>query len=206
MDRWRAFVTGLNYLDRYTRPMVESFKRWNNVELLTVVDNGSRPEYPTEIGGARVVRASGESLANGLNVGMMAAGPAEWIVYMNNDITVTGSFDGLIKRLGGGTVYGPEKATIAKVEYLVGYFILMPWAAWMDVGPFDEGYAPYTYEDVDWCYRAMQRGWKLEKIEMPMEHVTHGSRGLFPTYEEIRSRNQRKFLEKFGLTKGEDEL
>jgi GT2 family glycosyltransferase len=57
-----------------------------------------------------------------------------------------------------------------QVDHPLGACMLIRRAAWLDVGPLDEGYFMYL-EEVDWCRRALQRGWQI--WHHPGAHVVH---------------------------------
>lgn len=47
------------------------------------------------------------------------------------------------------------------VDQPAGACLAMTRAAWLDVGGFDEGFFPVWFEDVDFCRRLRERGWKI---------------------------------------------
>jgi GT2 family glycosyltransferase len=55
--------------------------------------------------------------------------------------------------------------------YAVGAHVLIRRERFLELGGFDELYAPYYWEDVDLCYRAWKRGWRV--LCDPRSHVTH---------------------------------
>ena len=57
-----------------------------------------------------------------------------------------------------------------EVEAISGAFMLVRRAALMDVGPMDEGYFLHC-EDLDWCMRFHQKGWKI--MFVPSVSVMH---------------------------------
>lgn len=57
-----------------------------------------------------------------------------------------------------------------EVDWVSGAALCMSGAALAQVGLLDEGYFMYC-EDVDWCYRARQAGWKI--YYLPQAVVTH---------------------------------
>ena len=66
---------------------------------------------------------------------------------------------------------------VGEVDALNGAFMLARREALDEVGPLDEGYWLYM-EDLDWCYRFMQSGWKvLYDGTVTVVHVKHGSTG-----------------------------
>lgn len=60
--------------------------------------------------------------------------------------------------------------TVREVDWVSGAAMCLRRAALEQVGLFDEGYYMFC-EDVDWCYRARQAGWKVYYV--PQAVVTH---------------------------------
>lgn len=88
-----------------------------------------------------------------------------------------------------------------EVEALGGSFMLARRAAVDEVGLLDEGYWLYM-EDLDWCYRFKQRGWKVwYQGDVTMIHVKGGTtvrkrhRGLRHNY--VFHRGMGRFYRKF---------
>jgi GT2 family glycosyltransferase len=50
--------------------------------------------------------------------------------------------------------------TDVEVDQPMASCLLISRRAWEDVGSFDESF-PIFFNDVDWCYRAKQKGWKI---------------------------------------------
>jgi N-acetylglucosaminyl-diphospho-decaprenol L-rhamnosyltransferase len=57
-----------------------------------------------------------------------------------------------------------------EVDWLVGACLLMRRAALQEVGSLDERFFMYS-EEMDWCYRAKARGWKV--VYLPTARVIH---------------------------------
>ena len=49
----------------------------------------------------------------------------------------------------------------AEVQCLISACWLMRRAVYEEVGPLEEGYNPVQFEDIDYCYAARERGWKV---------------------------------------------
>lgn len=65
------------------------------------------------------------------------------------------------------------------VDYGSGAFFLTPRELFRELGNFDEAYSPGYYEEVDYCFRLRQRGWRV--VYEPRSVVWHCEGGSFPT-------------------------
>ena len=63
-----------------------------------------------------------------------------------------------------------DHASPREVDWVSGAAAIISRRALKDVGPLDEGYYMYC-EDVDWCWRARQRGWQV--CYVPDAVITH---------------------------------
>jgi hypothetical protein len=63
-----------------------------------------------------------------------------------------------------------DHETGREVDWLSGAAICIRREAWEQVGGFDEGFFMYA-EDIDWCLRAHQRGWRI--CYVPSARVVH---------------------------------
>jgi len=59
---------------------------------------------------------------------------------------------------------------VQEVDWVTGACILMRREAIEEVGPLDEGFFMYS-EELDWCRRARERGWKV--VYLPTARVVH---------------------------------
>ena len=62
---------------------------------------------------------------------------------------------------------------VRRVDWVCGAFIILRREALNDVGYLDEDYFMYC-EEVDWCYRAKKKGWKIYYV--PEASLVHDSR------------------------------
>jgi N-acetylglucosaminyl-diphospho-decaprenol L-rhamnosyltransferase len=92
-------------------------------------------------------------------------------------------FTGVGRRAGAGTRLGQYRATelgehdCGDVDAVNGAFMLVRRAALQQVGPLDEGYWLYM-EDLDWCYRFHQHGWRVRyEGDVTIVHVKGGTSG-----------------------------
>ncbi len=79
--------------------------------------------------------------------------------------------------------------------------VYIPRWAWEKVGPLDERFIGYGWEDVDWCYRAREMGFKLAvQSDIQVDHsgvITSTFRSK-PDYEDLKAYNRKLFVEKWG--------
>lgn len=66
----------------------------------------------------------------------------------------------LVRVIGKGELDGPAYRVVRDVDWVIGNGLLMSRAAIDAVGGFDEGFFGY-HEDVDWCTRARERGFRM---------------------------------------------
>src|ERR1039457_6170982 len=60
------------------------------------------------------------------------------------------------------------------VEQPAGAFLMVPRAVWQELGGFDESFFPLWFEDVDFCRRAIDRGYQLYYIPEAVAKHTGG--------------------------------
>jgi GT2 family glycosyltransferase len=63
-----------------------------------------------------------------------------------------------------------DHKTIRQVDWVSGAAICIRRETWSEVGGFDEGYFMYA-EDIDWCLRAQQAGWRIYYV--PESAIVH---------------------------------
>lgn len=93
--------------------------------------------------------------------------------------------------VGGRVVYRGRGRPREALEYneprecpcLISACWLMRRAVYEELGPLDEAFSPVQFEDVDYCYRARQKGWRVlyePRVEMyHFENITTaGSEGI----------------------------
>jgi GT2 family glycosyltransferase len=86
----------------------------------------------------------------------------------------------------------PELSRSYELQAAISACWMMPRRLVDDVGGFDEVYNPVQFEDIDYCYKARQAGWRVvyePGVEMyHFENVTTGgSRGINSTYQIIKN-------------------
>jgi GT2 family glycosyltransferase len=79
--------------------------------------------------------------------------------------------NGLTTHLGRGVRDPHAHRASQDVDYVCGALLAMRAATWKRLGPFDEGYAPAYFEEVDFCVRA--RGCGLRVVYVPASEAVH---------------------------------
>lgn len=104
-------------------------------------------------------------------------------------------------RRGFDLVGTPLPTETVEVEAISGAFMLVRRAAVVEVGPMDEGYFLHC-EDLDWCLRFRQAGWKIlfvpDATAVHQKGVSSKSRPLFVLWH--KHRGMWRFYQKFYRT------
>ena len=85
-----------------------------------------------------------------------------------------------------------------EVDWLLGACLFVRRTAINDVGLMDEGYFLYV-EDIDWCYRMHQAGWKVfwaPEAEVVHHHLAVSDRRLFSWYSWIHLKSMARYYRK----------
>ena len=111
--------------------------------------------------------------AEAINAGVRAADPDSDIVILGDDVRfeTPGAIDSLARLSDGAAIVAPQVIGVCGqpsqrvgattydptgwVAFICAY---IPRAAWDAVGPLDERFVGYGYDDVDWCRRAVKYG------------------------------------------------
>jgi len=83
------------------------------------------------------------------------------------------------------------------IDWAIGAFLLVRRQVIAAVGPLDAAYDPLYYEDIDWCFRIKQNGWKIRFVPgVQIIHHYHreSARGIFNKMTYIHFRNIVRFL------------
>ena len=85
-----------------------------------------------------------------------------------------------------------QSDSCAYVPYLEWAAVLVNLAAWKDVGPLDEEFNFFSM-DIDWSYRAKQKGWKLAvDYSVRCGHLWRGTHSL--TEFDIGGQSRKEYL------------
>lgn len=210
-----------NRADLTSQYLYDHFGRYanrKNTEWI-IVDNGSTDETPASldywqrmVGGRLVVihneKNLGYSKANNQGV---AVARGDIFVFLNNDIIIQGDYltpleeavtanpralvgAQLVSTNTGWNQFGDEI-----IPYLVGWCFAMSRIVFTDIGGFDERYT-FDYEDSDLCKAAVQKGYDLKEVPLPIQHLGNQSGKLLEDRRKITEENRVRFAEKWGLT------
>lgn len=94
-----------------------------------------------------------------------------------------------------------DHATPRDVDWVLGAAMIVRRSAVHEVGPADERFFLY-FEDVDWCYRMHQAGWRVAYVPnavMVHHHQRESARGLASRGLRIHLASTLKFYEKWSL-------
>jgi GT2 family glycosyltransferase len=184
-----------------------------------IINNGSTDgtggtlEYFKDILNDRLIvlkNKTNEGFPRACNQGAARA-DGDMLLFLNNDIIIKGDYiTPLEKALADNphSLAGPQLANVDTgwnvfgdklISYLIGWCMAMPKEIFDDLGGFDERYTPAYYEDVDLCYNALQSGYDLQQVWVPLQHLGEQSGKQFDDREKITRANRIKFAEKWGL-------
>lgn len=177
----RAVIVGVNHWSDLTKPFLKGLEEHNPGLDVVILDNGSRPPYPS---GVRVDDTVGYGSA--LNVG--AEGAWDWLLCANNDCLCTGNVTEAIAYLNKETVYGNawkfdyEWMKDLELPAVVdSAYLLIPRRVWDRVGPFDEK-MDAAFEEIDYGLRVIDAGFRLDVIELPITHLNLHTRNELEGY------------------------
>lgn len=197
MKSTAVIIVGLNYWYDLTFPAIRSFLMGSGPVRVICVDNGSNPPYPPTLGRVIMVRNEETGYAGGVNLGIEADLYAEWYLIVSNDVICHANLMPIIDNLSEDTVYC---AAFQKGQkWIDGWLYLISKKAWRDIGPFDAAIPATAGEDIDYSIRTEKAGYKLEIVNLPIEHRATQSRFAVPHYRDIRLKNFAYVEKKHGV-------
>jgi len=184
----------------------------DGIDEILVVDNGSRPEASVGLATwdgfktfpITILRLdSNVGFVRGFNAGLSAVcGTERKIVFaISNDVKIHGKFihqaeEILLKRqrylVGNRHIAfdsGWNVFNNTTHDYLEGYFLACTSDGWIDLGFFDERFAPMDYEDIDISTTAKSKGYKLVSLNNP--NIVHIGAGTYGYTEERRKQTEK---------------
>lgn len=113
--------------------------------------------------------------------------------------------NGLTTHVGRGCRDPLAHGERSEVDYVCGALVAMRTDTWIEFGPFDEGYSPAYYEEVDFCARARRAGRRIvyvpgsEAVHLEASSSVAGSALFLRRYH----RNRLRFVVRVLLGRGE---
>ena len=167
-------ITGHDQYEEFTLPCINSYRKHGG-PWYAILDIDSAPVYPET---ASLFHINNNCLAQALNIGIAHAHliNVDWFMWLNNDTLVQAPFEYIVDTLEPDGVYSEaitERTDLSQertIRFVSGGYFLFPMRLVSDVGNFDENFKPFLWEDVDYCMRAEDQGWKLKTVTLPIKH------------------------------------
>lgn len=166
--------------DRFTKPCIDSLQKYEPKVNLIVVDNGSPEPHPS--GWWQSVRINETvSYPEALNAGFSKINffDDDWIMIANNDILFHKPFLYRVKHYDPNSIYGFYTHTAFGRDYISSWAMIFSRTIFDEVGLFDENFKPMNYEDADYCWRAVDKGFYLTALmrdNFGIEHLAKDDR------------------------------
>lgn len=193
---------------------IYSFREYHSDDIeLVFVNDGSTDGTKVLLEHMGVTRYNSDvskGFPSSCNIGASIA-QGDFYIFVNNDVLISGNFVTPVlqayqkdpDRLIGAELLeqdtGWNRFGELIVPYIPGWFMACSVEMFEDLGGFDEAYSPGDFEDVDFSYSAIQRGYRLCKVSVPIKHIGGQSFGYTPERRERTLRNRLYFKEKWGL-------
>jgi GT2 family glycosyltransferase len=136
------------------------------------------------------------------------------LAFISNDVQVMGDYITPIEILysynQGEVLFGPEiwdnntgwnTFDLGTIPYVAGWCVIVRAALWGVMCKWDERFVPCDYEDIDLSYQVIRAGGELIKLALPLKHDSGKSAEALPGGRlQVTLQNQKRFMEKWGLT------
>lgn len=194
----RTLIVGVDHWDDLTKPFADSLQRFNPSLSMTIIDNASLTPYPDYT--QRVMRIDRCGYGAALNLG--ASGNWNWLLCCNNDCLCSGSVMEIVSTLRPDTIYGNawkfdyEWMTQLHLPAVVdSAYLLISRKVWDAVGQFDP-FMDAAFEEIDYGLRAIEAGYRLDVVELPITHLDLHTRRELEGYDKRWSRTSEYFRRK----------
>ena len=199
MDEVTIIAVGIDAYEISTKPLIDSVRIHEPKTQIVIVDNVAPTPYTDAR--AEIVRLPERvCMAQAMNEGAKLA-RSKWLVFMNNDVICHGPFVEQIKALRPNAIYGNDPLNWWGRYWLDGWIMVMPRKVFDKVGGFDPNFIYAGFEDADYCFRAVEKGYKIQQHTFPFEHKELHSRFTMPGYMAQREKNIQYLCEKWGITR-----
>lgn len=163
---------------------------------------------PEEYKGAQIVKTPILSYTEALNVAIDHS-DEPWILSIDTDIICLSQFVYLFEQhfeedtlYGNKFVHSRPYLTHPDGGWLDGWIIAVSKKVLNDIGTFDEDIIASGFEDADLCFRARDAGYKIQKFDLPFNHLMAGQKyDISEEYDDKRLFNIEHVRKKHNLTK-----
>lgn len=182
-----------------------------------IIDNGSSDATPFLLDTWRkkgfckvITNEENRGFAAACNQGTFIADGA-YFLFLNNDIILQDDYISiLLDNLTGnrktitGAAYlafdtGWNKFDDITLPYIAGWCLAVESQDFYKLGGFDERYFPGDYEDIDFCLNAMQNGYTLRQVDLPIIHISGQTAEKQLDRNKVTLENQKRFMEKWSF-------
>jgi beta-1,4-mannosyl-glycoprotein beta-1,4-N-acetylglucosaminyltransferase len=217
LTKYSIIIPTYNHLDDYLKPCLESIRQNTDLSFaeVIVVANGCTDgtgDYVRSLGPKFKLIEHTEPLGytKATNIGMAAA-KGDYVVLLGNDCTLQGNNwlqileQPFIDRNVGMT--GPLIQTHPEthIDFLVFFCVMLRREVIQRCGLLDEIYSPGYGEDIDYCKKVTDAGYKLVQVPttgtvqlFPIYHKAGGTVRYLPGWDEIVQRNTDLLVSRFG--------
>lgn len=217
-----VLIVGIGQWDEYTKPLVESIHKHEPDSVPLIVDNGmnycglnNNKYHEIERQHFFIANALADgtfyddhkpvSYAEAINHGLFILNEyPEWLIVVNNDVICDGPFheylEGLDEyRIYGNTLHYKHRRFSFPTPWIDGWIYAVPRRVLEAVGKWDERFKIAGFEDADYCFRAFEKGFKVEESKLPFTHLEEHIRKTFNNYPKHREDNMRYLIKKHNL-------
>lgn len=145
--------------------------------------------------------------AKAVNLGILSAINDEGqddVILLNDDIVMTKRWwDNIKKKIDQGYDIIGDYQNMRRDNHVPFYFVWISKEVIKKIGLLDERFEVGEWEDVDFCLRAIESGFRIGTVdEFSVRHLAHGTLSkLRPEQDEQRMKNKERFLDKWKDTK-----
>jgi GT2 family glycosyltransferase len=156
-----------------------------------------------------VIKNNFEGFAKAVNRGILMATTekgSDDIILLNDDCTMMANwYEILNDKTKDFDIIG-HIGSMKDNNHVPFYFVYIKGEILDKIGILDERFEIGEWEDVDFCLRALESGFKIGEVDIPcVKHITHLTMNkLTPEQQEIRYKNKQIFKDKWKGTKWEN--
>jgi len=194
-------IVGINQWEEYTKPLIDSIKRFEPGTEIIVIDNNSDEQYPFQ---RNIFRTNFRmSYAEAINYGVEKT-HGDWILSLNNDVVCRAKFNYIVKELAQDAIYARQIIEEKGYVWFGNWLALIPRDVWKKVGEFDPQFKMCGFEDADYSIRAKKLGIDTKPVDLPFHHYWGKTRWQLPQYPAVRCHNMEYLEKKHGVRLGDN--